>query len=563
MTHKISAADNFSSLGCISNLRSSTLFIAFVAVVLSLSSTTVADEPAEKFVAALAENGYFDVALDYLDGAQSDDLVNAGYRQRIPFEKAKVLIRSISTERNTQKREEKLNEADRLLSSYSEQLADADEKLEVVEIGANIKIKRAESGITQSDNQRLTDSEKQDLLTKSNTLLDAARQQYQQARQSLRTRIQDYQVDPADPQSLAKRKRLQESYIRIRTKLPLVTSLIADTLPKGSEQQKKMLAEVVKENKDIYEDYSSQGAVFIFEAAINGARAAQKSSDHKTTLQMLQDVFLLGDGAVERRLKKDAMLVAAESWSTLNPYPFEEVAKLLEKPIGMLNKKQVRDPNWQRLQLEFSKAQLMKAKDLKAKGGGDNAKMSRGINRETGKIVRKLARSPGPYRESARGLIEQYNLSFAEQKDDPAAKEIKTFADAKERGSEMITEISDLQNEISQAKRALGSMTDATRKAETTALIEENSQLLSTKTTAALELYETALSLSNDQTLRADINFIHYQRAICYFFQDNPLQSAVIAEFLLEKYPAVDWSKQASAYIVSGYSALLEKAISM
>ncbi len=531
----------------------------FMLAVLAWSGSAVADEPAEKFVTALAENGYFDVAVEYLDGAQNDELVDESYRKRIQFEKAKVLILSIASERNTEKREEKLNQADRLLSEYSRQLADEDEQQEVIEIGANIKIKRAESYIAQSGNDRLTEPEKKNLQKKAAGLLDSARKQYQQARGTLRDRIQNYQLDPEDPQSLAKKKRLQSSYIRVRTKLPLVTALIADTMPSGSQAQKKMLKEAVKENQDVYDDYSSQGAVFVFESAINGARAAQKAGDHKTTLSMLENVFFLGDGAVERRLKKEAMLVAVDSWNTLKPYPFETVSKLLAKPIGLLNRNEVRNPDWQRLQLEFGKAQLMSAEDLKKKGGGENASKSRELNREAGKLIRKVARAPGPYRDDARALIEQFNLSFAQQ-DETESKEIKTFTDAKEKGSEMISEIADLQNEIAQAKRALASMTDATKKAQTLAMVEENSEALDNKTTAALDLYDKALSLATDETDRADINFIHYQRTICLFFQNKPLQSAIIAEFLLNNYPSVDWSKQASAYIVNGYSALLDSA---
>jgi uncharacterized protein YceH (UPF0502 family) len=97
------------------------------------------------------------------------------------------------------------------------------------------------------------------------------------------------------------------------------------------------------------------------------------------------------------------------------------------------------------------------AADLKKKGGGDNASKARSLNRDAGKLVRKVARAPGPFRDTARALIEQFNLSFSTQDDDTDAKEIKTFTDAKEKSSELISEIADLQNEISQAKRTLPS----------------------------------------------------------------------------------------------------------
>ncbi len=561
MPHFIFTAGKRCSNNYVWNVNFQKAFLIFVGLVAALGNAAIAEEPAEKFVKALTENGYFDVAIEYLEGAQSDDLVEASYRQRIAFEKAKVLILSIPKERNPQKREQRLDQANRLLSAYSKQLSDPDESLEVEEIGANIKINRAETFIRHSENQRLTENEKQELLKKAQALLDSARLQFQQARQSLRTRIQNFQIDPEDPQTFAKKKRLQESYIRVRTKLPLVTELIGDTLLGDSDRQQQMFAAAVKENQDIYDDYRDKGAaLFVFESVINGARAAQKSGDHATALSMLENVFFLGDGTLERRLKKAAMLIAVDSWNALPPYPFEEVVSVLEKPIQRLNKSEVRDPNWQRLQLEYAKAQLINAADLKSKGGAKNAAKSRDLNRESGKTIRKVARAAGPYRAAARALIEQYNLSFSQQSDEAETKEIKTFTDATDRGNEMIASIAELQNEITQAKRALRNIADAKKKAETIALIEENTQALNRKTDEALAMYETALALANEETPRSDINSVHYQRSICFFLQDKPLQAAVIAEFLLDKYPTVDWSRQASTYIVNGYSQLLESA---
>lgn len=527
---------------------------------MGMAGHSVADEPAEAFVTALTENGYFDVALDYLEGAATDELVDPEYRQRIPFEKAEVLILSIPSEQNAVRREEKLNNADRLLAQYSRQLTDPDQQLKVIEIGANIKIKRAESYIAQSANNRLADSQRQELLSKAEALLGPARQQYQQARQSLRQRIENFLVDPEDPKSLSKKKRLQASYIRIRTKLPLVTELIADTMPPGTPQQKQIYVGAMKENQDVYKDYENQGAVFVFEAAINGARAAQKAGDHKTTLSMLESVFFLGDGPAENRLKKDAMLVAADSWNATKPYPFESVVQLLEKPIGRLNRNEVRTPDWQRLQLEFGKAQLLLAQSLKTQGGGNNAAKARDLNRESSKLIRSVARTAGPYRDDARSLIERFKLSFAEQPEETDTQELKTFVDARDKGTELITEVIDLHSELTQAKRELASTKAPNKRSELQSLIDQNTQDINRQTDAALAVYETALALTDDATTREDINFIHYQRSVSYFFKDQPLPSAIIAEFLLDRYPTVNWSKQASAYIVNGYASLLESA---
>ena len=550
MTKKQTQARKQVSL-CDKGFNLSSLWVTLAAfstlVVVGLMHTphAVADEPAEQFVEALGENGYFDVAIDYLDGAAKDDLVDAEYRKRIPFEKAKILIQSISRERNADRREAKLNEADQLLSGYSAKLKDPDEKQEVVEIGANIKFQRAQSYINQSDNERVKPDKKKELLAKAQPLLESAREQYQQARAALRKRLESFKVDPKDPQSKTKRKRLQGTYIRIRTKLPAITELIGDTM--SGPKQKKMYKEAVKENEDVYETYSSLGQVFVFDAAINGARAAQKADDHKKALEMTENVFVLGDGPAETRLKSKAMLIAADSWKATKPYPAEKAIEILEKPIGRLNRNELKSPVWQRLQVELANAQLNLAETLKSKPGGGNAAKARDLNRDASKLVRGVARSVGPYRDDAKALIEKYKLSFKDVEPDSEVKDIKTFPEAKDRGSEMITEIVDIQNEILAAQR------------EGKPVVELQTEL-NEKADEALKLYDFALSLANDDTSRSDINFIHYQRILCYSFQNNPLKAAIIAEFLLDKYPNVDWSKQASSYIVSGYSSLLASA---
>ena len=82
-----------------------------------------ADEPAEEFVRALINERYYDVAAGYLENAQNSDLVPKDFRAKIPYERAKILVRSAASDRDKEAQEEKFNLADQLLNTYANALS--------------------------------------------------------------------------------------------------------------------------------------------------------------------------------------------------------------------------------------------------------------------------------------------------------------------------------------------------------------------------------------------------------------------------------------------------------
>ena len=100
-----------------------------------------ADEPAEEFVRALINERYYDVAAGYLENAQNSDLVPKDFRAKIPYERAKILVRSAASDRDKEAQEEKFNLADQLLNTYANALSTPVEKFNVLLESANIKLK--------------------------------------------------------------------------------------------------------------------------------------------------------------------------------------------------------------------------------------------------------------------------------------------------------------------------------------------------------------------------------------------------------------------------------------
>ena len=149
--------------------------VVWGAVAISLlgvsTGSSIAEEPAEEFVKALVNARYYDIATEYLESAATSELVSPEFRASIPYERAKMIVRSASLDRSPESQEKKFNQADQLLNQYASQLADPLQKINVLLESANIKIRRAEIQIRRSSNDRLTAKEKDAILKKADTLL--------------------------------------------------------------------------------------------------------------------------------------------------------------------------------------------------------------------------------------------------------------------------------------------------------------------------------------------------------------------------------------------------------
>ena len=520
-----------------------------------------AEEPAEEFVRALINERFYDVAASYLEKAQNSDLVPEDFRAKIPYERAKILVRSAASDRDQAAREEKFNLADQLLNTYASALSTPVEKFNVLLESARIKIKRSEIQLDRSKNARLPAEEKSTMLQKADSLLRSAMSQYDSGQTELRDVLNNFQLDPEDPKSAATKQQLQQQYLSIRTQQPLVTERLADTLAADSPERKELLEKAVKQSEGVYDTYRRvKKQAFIFKAAINGARAAQKLGNHEKTLQLLAYVFDIGNGAAENRLKKDAMIVAVDSWGKIDPYPWQEVVKLLENRIARLNRSETNQPDWQRIQLELATAKLIGAAAVREKGGSGSANEAKSLERDANKLVRKIARTSGPHRPLAKSIVEKWKLSFAEANPSKAVAEVKTFGDAKEVAGELTSSVVELQTQVRKQKSQLSRVKDPAKRAALAEELEQSSIQLTEKADTALDFYQTTLAMADDSTSREDVNFIRYHQSLCHFAKGQPLQSALIAEFLLDKYPTVAWTRQASANIVRGYSALLASA---
>ncbi len=538
------------------------LLMATLAILIAPVCAVQAEEPAQVFLEALRDAGYYDIAIDYLSDLEKGDLITSEFRASLPFEKAEVLIASSSRISNLGLLEERLDEAQKLLTEYASKNQSLEVSARTLRYQGNLLFQRADIYLRQTKSDRATDGEKTELRNKAKGTLKESMESYKQARAKLKRLIdpadpEAYRIDPEDPASGKKLKQLQGAYVGVRLRLPMVTEQLADTYPEGDPKAKKLLVDAATIYKDVYDDYRRRHAGL--QSCVFAARCEQKLGNYKLALELLNDIFELGNNSSLKPLKLDGYFLAADCWSKVKPYPHVEVVKRLEPAVKVLNRNEMRDQRWLRVMLELAIAQHKNAEAIKKKGGPGAKKASDDMARDAGRLLKSVSRVSGPYRDRAVQLASEWNISMRAPVD-PNLKAPESFGDARERAKDMLGDLELASNEVNALRKKLKSEKDATKKAALQTEFDDAMVLLREQADGILKLLDLALELADDTTVRADINNVRFLQSFCYFASRQYFESALIGEYLLAKYPTVPGTQQAMPLMIQSYSSMLDSA---
>ncbi len=520
----------------------------------SCSSDLRAEEPAEAFLAALRQRGYFDEALLYLEHATTSKVVPESFQKTIPFERAQILIDSIRQVRDPKKQESRLDEADKLLARYAASVTDPVKATDVLKRRSLVKYIRGRNYLTQSGSKLATGDKKKQLAQQARQLLGDAVTQYQEIKTSQADQIENFVIDPEDPDSNDKLAALRGEYVRNRLRIPEVMETYALTFDEESSERKAEMLKAATEFEGVakaYDEKFGEGRM----AKAFSARCYQQAGETSKAGDALKEVFEYP--APSARLQRAGLLVGIDTWPKLENYPADVVIRAAETPLGLLDRKERRSPTWMRVRLELARAKRVKSEQVKS----EDSAMSRKLATEGSRLAREVARSRTQHSEAAAKLMNEWGVSItaatvsAEPVEPP-----KSFVEAKDRGKAMVADLEAMLKESAKLEREVARLVDGVDKDNKAQQLQESRASIEQRADATLELFRMALKLAQSDTPRVDRNNIRYLQAYCYFAKGRHEEAAVIGRFLLRKYPTIDWSQQAAGLMVRSYEKLYDAA---
>ena len=530
--------------------------VAVWLVVGGLASPARGDEPAEAFLEALRDNGYYDLALVYLESLESNPAVSAEFKKVLPLERAETLIKSTARVRSLDEWEKRLDQAQALLGDASGWKDSPELAVRARRYQGNLLYRRGRVYLNRADDDRLTQQERQEGIDRAREFLKQSLDAYANAQKELADLIRDYQIDPDDPGSEKKLKRFRATYTKIRIQTPLIHELLSDTYPEGSADRRRLLQQAAEGYAELWDKYHRYAAGL--DACLFAARTRHKLGEDTRAISYVQEILLMSDATELRELKRRAMVLAADIWSTTEPYPYDDVIANFEPAIDRLNRAEKRQPDWQRIQLELARAYHRKSAALQQSDPGGNSGEVRQLDRRAALLIKAIAKMPGALRREAAQLIKDWNLTIADT--EVSSEKIETFVDAQQKGTDLVAEVETMLSDAAQLKRKLARAVSPDEKLALEGDIEQAEKDLRTVAEQALAMFDLALQLADEKTIREDINNVRYLQSVCYFAMGDYFETAVIGQFLFDRYPNVNGTRQAVGLMIRSFAVLLDNA---
>lgn len=511
-----------------------------------------ADEPAAEFVNALRNQGYYDVALEYLADIKDDPLVSGKFRKTIPYERASTLIDQVATMRDRDQIENQLDEAQKLLAEYARQNASLVQRVKTLNFSGQLLSRRADLRLREAEADYLTADEREKILVKARGFLEASLKSVTDATSGAAKLLDPSPDNPdaikissADPGSRTLVREIRGIYQSLLVQRPYVAERLADTFPVQAPERRQLLADAADVLNRIWNQYPN--SVAGVQACVYSGRCFQKLGKHKEALDQFTQVMALNRSSTTNELRKIAFSLAAESWQQSDPYPVRGVIGQLEPVVKSLTRSEMRDPDWLRVVLELGMAKRKLAETIRSEGGASATSKSKSLDREAARFVRDVTRSKNPHRQRARTLLADWDVPLIEPAEENVEAKIDSFVSAFEAGKTKVNEIEMLAGEVVQAKQANRAADSLEKK-----LMDRCNQTIS--------ILDTAIGYADKSTSPGDLNLCRYFQCYCYFVSQRYLEASVVGQFLLDQHPELEGSKQASGLLLKSRSAMVAAA---
>ncbi|MBC8355923.1 MAG: hypothetical protein H8E66_28435 [Planctomycetes bacterium] len=512
----------------------------------SSSRELVAAEPAREFLNGLRDRGFHDIALDYLAMMETSSLAPAELKEIIQYEKAVTLIQGSRAQRDQAIREKFLDDAQVLLKQFTESPRTAQHAL------ANSARSQLGNLIVERARMKVEASKKGDkpkLLKEANALYEQGYGVFTGMQEAVRVQLERIPkvLDLKDKRqaSMAERRtQLRADYLQTQLTAAAIREEMADTVPEGSEEFKRLLTEAATQYDEIYKKYRTRLAGLY--ARMYQGRANQRIGKLQDALGYYGELLDQPDEPEAFRLLKTKTLrLAMEGWLHPSEKKYVEAIKRGADWVKKSRPTDDRNVDWLAIRLSLAKAYKMQAD---AADVGEKRIITQATS-DAKKQANFVASKGGEFQEEARQLVAALGgPDRTGEKPDP-----QTFDEAKAAGKEALDSIQTASLVVSQVPARIAKEKDEKIKAELQAQLVEAKSTLDNARYDAMMYYQLALRLVNEETSIDDINVVRYFLCYLYYLEKDYYRAALMGEFVARRYPDSAGARQCAKIAMACY----------
>ena len=281
--------------------------VFFLGISISPLETARADEDWERFLQALDDRGYDDVALDYLRLLEKSGNAPPELAAELDFRLGVATLKSLATA-PASARAELAAQGRASLERYLTANPDSPNAAAANAALAQTLIDAGERSLADAAKKGVSEDAKSKALLAARIAFADAKKPLDAALQAARTRVQAVQKDPKAKQNEKQTARAEFVDLTLRT--AKLTAQTARTFPEGSAERTDGLTKARGYFGKFYETYHQFSAAF--EARFNEAQVAAELGDAASALAALSELAVLPYEDRYASLKTRASLLEAE-----------------------------------------------------------------------------------------------------------------------------------------------------------------------------------------------------------------------------------------------------------
>lgn len=518
-----------------------------------------AEEEYEKFLGALKQLGadrgdptYFQIAYDYLEYLEGTDLISDTIKASLSYQKGTLLIASARYIKSKQQREKVLVDGKALLEKFIQENEYHPSVPAAKNEMANLLILTARQKIEEDAGRNTS------LVKSARDDFQAAGQIVVETREALAEQLKKLPVNPTDPLQRQRRTEFENEFLRARLMLPSIQEEVSDTYPVGSDARKISLEAAVKEFTDVNKDYRFRTAGQV--AWIYRGRCLEKLGQPKEAIAAFREIFEQPDSTEFRELKRMALELAFPIWldEAKTENGFIEAVKVTEPIINTLTPQESRSTKWLTVRLDLAKAYRKYYDYLVAKAEKtpeEKIQQTQALQ-QANAAARFVASSSSDLKREAQQLMVEWGVRA--DVDPESVEPPKDFVEARDRAATVLAELEILRKTVSSLEEELAG--NPANREELVARLNEANQSLVETPQKAIDLLQMAIGFSSADTPIGDINLIRYQMCFCYYTMKDYFRAALIGEFLLDRFPSLNGSRESAAIAMYSYWDLYQSA---
>jgi len=496
----------------------------------------------DEFLNAALERGFYDSAEYYLEKLEGAADTDPRIKSEIPFRRAQLLFEKTRTLTNLNEVRQAWSEAVAIAREQATKSDNLDRRLQAIQLVTQIHSGLAEYQRRQAQLpwERMAEvptfavEARQELVQAAAAFAQGAEMLVEDLRESRRS------TDPARRATFDANTGRFLGHLLSRV---MILERIALTYPRDSAEFKRQIEDFIKLTTEYAGKYKQSPPYdsYFQMYRIRGLVALDRWQE---ATPLIDDILIL-EGGMYRQLKREVVLLGNDLWFREPPYKIELAIAQLEKADSEMTPADRATEVGQRIALALAKAHHQRTVQAATveRPTPEQRTAANLSTRKRGELLRQLVKLNSIVANDARALLEEWGLRGPAEK----TSEVSTFAEAKQIALDFLLQGIELKSE-------LGAL------AEPETLTPENQERRSEMLAfadQALQWLDRSLELATAETRRADRNMVRLYQCQAYWIKDYFLETALIGQFLLDRFPNELGTAEAAALAAQSLNRLV------